>query len=278
MQQACYTSTMLEIGILLLLAIALTGAGLAAWRAFRGSASNAQAMALRISAVAVIAAALVTFSAWKLSKARTLQLFGGIVPRVETELRVVALTFDDGPSDQFTEQILQVLSEQDVKATFFVTGKALARNPGAGEQIVEQGHELGNHSYRHKRMVLKSFGFVKTEIEETDRLIREGGYEGNIHFRSPGGKKLIVLPYYLWWSGRKNIFWDVAPEGYSGTPDDAQRIVEQVLADTRPGSIILLHVMAKNRPASREALPGIIQGLREQGYRFVTVSELLALR
>ncbi len=278
MQQACYTSTMLEIGILLLLAIALTGAGLAAWRAFRGSASNAQAMALRISAVAVFAAALVTFSAWKLSKARTLQLFGGIVPRVETDLRVVALTFDDGPSDQFTEQILQVLSEQDVKATFFVTGKALARNPGAGEQIVEQGHELGNHSYRHKRMVLKSFGFVKTEIEETDRLIREVGYEGNIHFRSPGGKKLIVLPYYLWWSGRKNIFWDVAPEGYSGTPDDAQRIVEQVLADTRPGSIILLHVMAKNRPASREALPGIIQGLREQGYRFVTVSELLALR
>ncbi len=134
MQQACYTGTMLEIGTLLLLAVILTGAGLAAWRVFRGPASNPQALALRISAIVVVATALVTFSAWKLSKARTIQLFGGIVPRVETDHRVVALTFDDGPSEQFTEQVLQVLSEQDVKATFFVTGKALAKNPESGQQ------------------------------------------------------------------------------------------------------------------------------------------------
>jgi peptidoglycan/xylan/chitin deacetylase (PgdA/CDA1 family) len=143
--------------------------------------------------------------------------------------------------------------------------------------IVEAGHELGNHSLTHKRMVLKPYAFVQREIEETDRLIRAAGYQGDIHFRSPGGKKLIVLPYYLWRTGRRNIFWDVAPEQYAGAPDEPQRLVQQVLEDTRPGSIILLHVMAKGRPATREALPGIIQGLAQQGYRFVTVSELLAL-
>jgi peptidoglycan/xylan/chitin deacetylase (PgdA/CDA1 family) len=88
----------------------------------------------------------------------------------------------------------------------------------------------------------------------------------------------VVLPYYLWQTGRRNIFWDVAPEGWSGVPDEAASIVEQVLDETRPGSIVLLHVMAKDRTASRKALPDIIEGLQERGYRFVTVSELLALQ
>jgi peptidoglycan/xylan/chitin deacetylase (PgdA/CDA1 family) len=232
-------------------------------------------LALRLLAVVVVAAAIITFSAWKLSKARTFQLVGQIVPRVETDQPVVALTFDDGPSGQFTGEVLQILSERDVKATFFVTGKGLARNPEAGRQIAAQGHELGNHSYRHKRMVLKPLAFIKAEIEETDHLIRKAGYEGDVHFRAPGGKKLIVLPYFLWRTGRKNISWDIAPEGYSGSPDDPQRIAVKVLAEAKPGSIILLHVMAKSRAASRAALPEIIQGLQGRGYRLVTVSELL---
>ena len=235
-------------------------------------------LALRLLPVAVIATALVTLSAWKLSKARTVQFLGHIVPRVETDHRVVALTFDDGPSAQFTEEVLHMLSEQDVKATFFVTGKGLARNPEAGRQIVEQGHELGNHTYRHKRMVFKPIDFIETEIEETDHLIRKAGYQGDIHFRAPGGKKLIALPYYLWQTRRTSISWDVAPEGYSGSPDDPERITSEILARTGPGSIILLHVMAKSRASSREALPAVINGLKEQGYRLVTISELLALR
>jgi chitin deacetylase len=94
---------------------------------------------------------------------------------VETNQRVVALTFDDGPSGQFTQEILEVLAEHDVTATFFVVGEELIRNPEAGHQIATHGHELGNHSYRHKRMVLKPISFIESEITETDRLIREAG-------------------------------------------------------------------------------------------------------
>ena len=100
--QACYPGIMAETVILVLAAAAITGVGLLAWRTFRGPASNLRMLALRLLAVAVVAAAMVTFSAWKLSKARTFQLLGQIVPRVETDHRVVALTFDDGPSGQFT--------------------------------------------------------------------------------------------------------------------------------------------------------------------------------
>ena len=116
---------------------------------------------------------------------------------------------------------------------------------------------------------------IREEIEKTDALIRACGQEGTIHFRSPNGKKLILLPYYLARTERKNIFWDVEAESYREIAADAERIAEHVLAETQPGSIILLHIMYKSRAESRAALPGIIEGLKERGYRFVTVSELL---
>jgi peptidoglycan/xylan/chitin deacetylase (PgdA/CDA1 family) len=231
---------------------------------------------LRLGVLAAASALLVTWSAWKLSNARTVQLLGGIVPRVETAEPVVALTFDDGPSSDHTGEVLAILREHDVKATFFLIGRKMEENPGETRRIVAEGHEVGNHSLTHPRMILKPLSFIRQEIEATDALIRAAGYDRRVHFRSPFGKKLLVLPYYLWRTGRLNIFWDVAPEGYQEVRADPERIVEHVLAETKPGSIILLHVMPRSRRTSREALPGIIQGLKDRGYRFVTVSELMA--
>jgi peptidoglycan/xylan/chitin deacetylase (PgdA/CDA1 family) len=215
---------------------------------------------------------------WCASNSRTFQLFGGIVSRVDTSRPVVALTFDDGPSPQFTEEVLSLLEEQGIQATFFVTGQSIESNMAAAQRIVEAGHELGNHSYSHQRMILKSYGFVREEIERTDRLIRQAGYEGDIHFRCPYTKKLILLPYYLSRTGRLNISFDVEPESYGTAGADAQRMVDHVLARTRPGSIILLHVMADGGAESRKAIPDMVRGLRARGYRFVTVSELLSFR
>jgi len=267
---------MIEIGILFAVLVAFVGAGLAIWRLIGGPTQRRLGLVLRITILSLIGALLLSLSAWKLSNARTFQLFGGIVPRVDTTEPVVALTFDDGPSSQFTEEVLAILRKEGVRATFFVTGKGLVRNPDEGRRIVEEGHELGNHSLSHQRLILKPYSVVQEEIESTDELIRATGYDGDIHFRSPFGKKLIVLPYYLSKTERLNIFWDLAPEGYPETAADPDSMVEHVLSEARPGSIILLHVMAKRRTTSRQSLPGIIQGLREQGYRFVTVSELLA--
>jgi peptidoglycan/xylan/chitin deacetylase (PgdA/CDA1 family) len=266
---------MIEGGMGILVLLACVGGGWVIWRLLAGAARRRRDAVLRLVLLGLMATALLTASAWHLSRSRTLQLFGGIVPRVETTAPVVALTFDDGPTARFTDEILAMLREQEVRATFFVVGKALERNPAECQKIVAEGHELGNHSYSHQPMLLKPYAFIRQEVEQTDGLVRACGYEGDIHFRSPNGKKLVLLPYYLSRTGRRNIFWDVAPESEWDSAAGADKIVEQVLAETRPGSIILLHVMYESRAESRRALPAIIQGLRERGYHFVTVSELL---
>ncbi len=131
---------------------------------------------------------MLSFSLYKISRARTFQFFGEVISRIDTTEKVVALTFDDGPSKE-TDKILAILSELNIKATFFVTGAALEKHMNEGEKMVASGHELGNHSYSHKRMVLKSFEFVKSEIEKTDSLIKRTGYQGDIYFRAPFWEK-----------------------------------------------------------------------------------------
>ena len=214
---------------------------------------------------------------WQISSARTFQFFGQIIPRVSTTQNVVALTFDDGPTQDATDSILSVLDQQLVHATFFVTGAELDKNLAEGKKIVAAGHELGNHTYSHERMVLVTPSFVKQEIERTDQLIRAAGYQGEIHFRPPYGKKLFALPYYLSRAGRKTIMWDVEPDSYAEIAADSDKIAEYVLSKTQPGSIIILHVMYHSRSESLKAVPKIIEGLRAQGYSFKTVSELLAI-
>lgn len=218
----------------------------------------------------------VSVALWQVSKARAFQFFGEIVPRVETEQKLVALTFDDGPMPAHTDEILRVLKEENVKATFFLIGGELEKNPDEAKKIVADGHEIGNHSYSHVRMVLVSPSFVKDEIERTDALIRAAGYERPAHFRPPYGKKLFTLPFYLSQTGRKTITWDVEPESFPEIAANTDEIVKHILANTRAGSIILLHVMYDRERKSLNAVKPVIEGLRSRGFQFVTVSELIA--
>ena len=212
---------------------------------------------------------------WQLSRSRTTQLFGDIVNRVNTTEKVVALTFDDGPMPTQTQMILRILKENDVKASFFLVGEAVRAHPEETEMIIQAGHEVGNHSYTHQKMVLKSPAFVSLELMKTEDALRKAGAEGPIHFRPPYGKKLVVLPYYLWKNDILSVTWDVEPESYSQTSKDSLKISQHVVNSVKPGSIVLLHVMFNSREASMNAVPKIIQELKVKGYRFVTVSELL---
>lgn len=214
---------------------------------------------------------------WRVSRSTTFQFFGRLVPRVDTSQKVLALTFDDGPTPDATGQILSALERGGVRATFFVTGAELEKHMAEGRRIVAGGHELGNHSYSHERMVFVTPSFVEREVERTDALIREAGHRGEIYFRPPYGKKLFALPYYLDRTGRKSITWDVDPDSYPEVAADSDRINEYVMSRARPGSIILLHVMYPGRRESLEAVEKIVAGLKAQGYTFKTVSELLAL-
>lgn len=211
---------------------------------------------------------------FQISKARNFQFFGEIFARVETPQKFVALTFDDGPRNPQTDEILQILREENVKATFYLMGAEIKENPAELVKIINEGHEIGNHSYSHERMFLVSPSFVKREFEETDNLIRQANYTKEITFRPPFGKKLFVLPWYLSQTHRKTITWDVEPETYVQTSDE---LIKYTTENTKNGSIILMHVMYGSRRESMKAVRPIIKNLRERGFEFKTVSELIAL-
>jgi peptidoglycan/xylan/chitin deacetylase (PgdA/CDA1 family) len=233
---------------------------------------------LRKLSIAAVLLLLCAYGAWHLSRARTFQLFGEIVPRVDTDRKVVALTFDDGPSSDIVDEILGTLARHDVKATFFVIGGEIQDHPQAAAKLVAAGHELGNHSWSHKRMVLKSPSFIASEFERTDALIRAAGHRGPIHVRAPYGKKLVGLPWYFARNNRIHVTWDIEPESTPELDADPNLLIANVVENTRPGSIILLHPWYRGRERSRAAVPAIIENLKSKGYTFVTVNELLRMR
>ncbi|WP_433198391.1 polysaccharide deacetylase family protein [Nocardia sp. CA-107356] len=223
-------------------------------------------------ALSVVVVVLLGVGTYYLMNSRTYQLAGRLVHRVDTDAKVVALTIDDGPSAKYPE-VLKVLADAQIPATFYLIGEYLAAQPAAGRAIAQAGHELGNHSYTHRRMVFVSADTVRDELERTDAEIAETGYQGPITFRPPFGKKLWALPKYLSDHDRTTVTWDVEPD--SGKVASTDEIVAETVAEVRPGSIVLLHVWSDQGAASLAAIPRIVSELRSRGYSFVTVSNLI---
>ncbi|MFJ8236076.1 polysaccharide deacetylase family protein [Ureibacillus sp. NPDC094379] len=213
---------------------------------------------------------LLFFGLLKWMNMRNFQLLGDLTSRVETNEKVVALTFDDGPTEN-VDEILPLLDQYKAKATFFLIGSEIADHPEEAKKIAESGHQIGNHTYSHERMVFKTPSFVKEELEKTDDLIRQAGFEGEIDFRPPFGKKLVVLPFYLKQRGMETIMWDLEPDTYYNTTDEK---VEYIVNHIKPGSIILLHPMVDQTGMQLQVIEEILQELTDDGYRFVTVNEL----
>jgi peptidoglycan-N-acetylglucosamine deacetylase len=211
----------------------------------------------------------------ELARARTFQVVGRLVAHVDTPDRRVALTFDDGPTSKLADSIARVLSARSVRATFFVIGADMAAAPQAGRLLAAAGHELGNHTFSHARMVLHSPGFVRSQIERTDSVIRATGYRGEIFFRPPYGYKLFVLPWYLNRTNRTTVMWDVEPDSYPEVSATAEGIVRHVLERVRPGSIIILHPWYGSRATSLAAIGPLIDSLHARRYTVGTVGDLL---
>lgn len=213
-------------------------------------------------------------SFWLFIRSRKVQFVGDLLNSVNTNEKVVALTFDDGPMPGFTEALLKTLDESDIKATFFLVGEAIEKHPDLAKEIVLQGHQIGNHSFSHKKMIFVSHAFVKNEIERTSELIRAAGYKGDMTFRPPYGKKLFSLPMYLRDNAIPNIMWNIEPEKYD-IVKKSELITDYVVKNIKPGSIILMHPMFDSKKIAINSVASIAKKLKDKGYKFVTVSELL---
>ncbi|HEY9614850.1 polysaccharide deacetylase family protein [Allocoleopsis sp.] len=209
----------------------------------------------------------------RLSISLKFQVFGELVNQVDTTQKVIALTYDDGPNPPYTNQLVDLLQRHQIQATFFVVGKTIEKHPETLRLLLSKGHEIGNHSYSHKPLLFKKPGFIWSEIEKTDKILRQLGVKEEIHFRAPYGRKLIILPYFLAKLRKKNILWDIDSKDYEASnPED---IESYVLERVHPGSIILMHDGGGDRSRTVVATEKLIEKLKEKGYGFKTVSELM---
>lgn len=187
---------------------------------------------------------------------------------VHTEQKVVALTFDDGPDPAFTKPILDILKQKQVKATFFVLGENAHQNPSLLSRMIQEGHEIGNHSYTHYYNQNK----MVEETKQTDEIVyKETGMHTHF-YRPPGGYASKNLIEAIKNKGYIFTLWSIDSKDWRRPGVD--RIVDNVLSNISPGAIVLLHDGGGFRRQTVEALGQIIDVLQDDGYRFVTLSEL----
>jgi peptidoglycan-N-acetylglucosamine deacetylase len=233
-----------------------------------------------ILSIALVAAGLVVLGglyiyAWS---APALRLFAPAILRGPAAGRRIALTFDDGPASVFTEQILDILYDRNVKATFFVCGKNVERYPHIVRRIRAEGHALGNHTYSHPFLYFRSRRFMADEIDRTQEALQKVTGEHSSIFRPPYGARWLGLVSVLRKRGLRLVNWSDTGYDWNCGADE----IVQTLKRSKPGSIILLHdglETRSGRPIDQSAtvlaLPAIIDAASEAGLTFVTVNELL---
>ena len=183
----------------------------------------------------------------------------------------VALTFDDGPSGRFTRRLLAGLEERQVQATFLLCGYRLEIYPELAKQIFLAGHEIGLHGYSHKDMATLSKKQLEKEIEAT-RALLPAGCEA-VFLRPPGGSGTALLEQVAAKEDLALLLWSVDPRDWA--VHDAAAVEAAVISQVRDGDVILLHDLSDS---SVDAALSIIDRLQEEGFQFVTVSELAELR
>lgn len=194
------------------------------------------------------------------------KMTSGQVEEADTE-KYVALTFDDGPNARYTIKLLDGLKERGVKASFFLLGENIEGNEAIVKRIQEDGHLIGNHTYRHIQLTTASEKMVCDYVDSTNQMIEE----------ITGQKPEYLRPPYGDWNENLDCLFPMTKVLWTVDSRDWQyqnrnRIVKHVLADAEDGDIILMHDIFQT---SVEAALEIVDRMQEEGYRFVTVDEML---
>jgi peptidoglycan/xylan/chitin deacetylase (PgdA/CDA1 family) len=188
----------------------------------------------------------------------------------------VALSFDDGPDNNYTVKILDILKKHKVPATFFVIGSRCELYPDVVERMVKEGHLLGNHTWSHPNIIKLSNKEALKEVTKTDKIIKKYAKYSPILFRSPYGSLDREKVEFFRDKGYKIISWNIDSLDWKGL--SAAEVKTNVLENLQQGSIILQHSAGgpgEDLSGTVEALDDIIRVLKKDGYKFVTVDQLL---
>ena len=194
---------------------------------------------------------------------------------VSTEKKQIALTFDDGPHPTLTPRILEILSEYNIPATFFMVGQNVLNYPEAARQVIQAGHEVGNHTFTHPHLANLNEHAIMNEIGRCEDALEElCEYRPHI-LRTPQGALTPSLERCLLDDDYILVLWSLDTRDWDNKSTAC--IVQTVLDRVQAGDIILMHDYIGHNSKTPEALEKIIPILLSQGYEFVTVSALLGV-
>jgi peptidoglycan/xylan/chitin deacetylase (PgdA/CDA1 family) len=200
--------------------------------------------------------------------------------RVNRTEKVVALTFDDGPSPVWTPKILDELRKADIKATFFMLGEHVAKYPEIARRVAQEGHEIGNHTYDHHVLLYYTLEELEKEIKDTERIIQKATGKTTIYFRPPKAWLTLQEKKKIEELGYRVILWSLNSKDWV-TFDD-KYIVKYLAGHIHPGDIILFHdsggvfsAEGGDRHETVRTIPQLVDKLHRMGYKLVTISELL---
>ncbi|KZE40023.1 oligosaccharide deacetylase [Bhargavaea cecembensis] len=201
---------------------------------------------------------------------------GQILWEINTEEKVIALTFDDGPHRKYTAEILDILEEYDASATFFVVGAHAEKNPDLVLRMFDEGHEIANHTYTHKRRMRTSE--LIREIRKTHETIHAiTGNQTNL-FRPVEGIYTDEQVEAVSKEGYKLVMWSWHLDTLDWKNPGVNRIVNKVTDGAREGNVVLFHDGGGNRHQTVEALKQILPEFKRRGYKFVTISDLMVIK
>ncbi|MBE3001592.1 polysaccharide deacetylase family protein [Nocardiopsis sp. HNM0947] len=183
-------------------------------------------------------------------------------------LKCVALTFDDGPGEH-TDRLMDILDEYDARATFYVLGQLVAEHPEALERMADEGHELGNHTWKHDDLAELSAEEVRQDIARTNDAISEITGSDPPTIRPPYGSVNDTVSGAV---DQPIILWDVDTQDWQSR--DSHKVADHALTHTDTGSVVLFHDI---HGKSVDAVPDVLDGLHEEGYHFVTITDLFGL-
>jgi peptidoglycan/xylan/chitin deacetylase (PgdA/CDA1 family) len=194
--------------------------------------------------------------------------------KLDSQHKAIALTFDDGPWPKTTTQILDILKENNIKATFFWVGRYLQTYPEIGKQVAAAGHAIGNHTWNHQYLKYNEDGAAR-EIDRTSSLIEELTGVQTSMFRPPGGILNNGLAAYAQKKNYAVVMWSADSFDWRTLTES---LMDNVMRQASSGGIVLMHDGGGNRARTVKALPDIIARFRKEGYIFVTVPELLQMQ